>query len=330
MLSNTSSSKAKVTKSLTLTLSLIGLLLGGLARGQDNSLSKPIVSGMWVWHEETYQTVEQRARLLKFCRDHQFNHLDVSVQIEKKDGRASVVDPDELTDLLTRAAEAKVSICALRGSQRMFFETNYPATLAELQAIIEFNNRLPVGLRFTGVKYDVEPHTLAEWRQGGPIREKIMRDYLGCLERIRETLVSEAKAAPRIKLSVDIPFWWHKPDLKVEFGGQTKPFSQHIQDLTDSVTLMSYRRDPEEVKRIVESEREYAVKIGKQVLPGLLHSKAHNPADTPLSFYGLPTSEYLRVRHELEDWASHEAGIGGIMHHHYGSLSNSLETAVTP
>jgi hypothetical protein len=133
-----------------------------------------------------------------------------------------------------------------------------------------------------------------------------------------------------MELSVDIPFWWDKPDLKIEFRGQTKLFSQHVQDLTDSVTLMSYRRDPEEVKRIVEDERAYAVKFGKQVLPGLLHSKAHNPAEASLSFYGLPTSEYLRVRHELEGWASNQPGIGGVMHHHYGSLSNCLESAVAP
>lgn len=327
---NGPSCNANLTKLFTLVISLAGLLLNGLASGQNTSISKPVISGMWVWHDETYKTADQRARLIKFCRDHQFNHLDVSVEIETKDGKASLVDQDELTDLLTRAAESKVSICALRGSQKMFFETNFPETLAELQAIIEFNYRLPVSSRFQGIKYDVEPHTLTEWRQGGASRERIMRDYLGCLKKIRETLVKEANGAPRMELSVDIPFWWHKPELQIEFGGKTKPLSQHVQDLTDSVTLMSYRRDPEEVKRIVESEREYAVTIGKQVLPGLLHSKAHNPADAALSFYGLPTSEYLRARRELEDWASHEPGIGGIMHHHYGSLSNSLETAVTP
>jgi hypothetical protein len=207
----------------------------------------------------------------------------------------------------------------------MFFEGNYARTLRELRAIVEFNNGLPAGSRFAGIKYDVEPHTLEEWRHGGGMREKIMRDYLGCLSRIRRAIECDAPKDSRLQLAVDIPFWWGKEELKIEYQGQKRPFSHHIQDLTDSVTLMSYRRDAEVVKQLVEDDRAYAARTGKLVLAALLHSKAASPNESSLSFYGLPAAEYLRVRHELEQWASSRPGIGGVMHHHYGSLSCSLD-----
>ena len=309
----------------------VGLLVaapGG--RGQGATPAKGKISGMWVWSDDSYRTAEQRARLIQFCREHQFNHIDVSVEVRKAGGGLAVADPEELTDLLARAAAAEISVSALRGSQRMFGETNWERTLGELQAVIDFNNRLPVKARLAGVKYDVEPHTTSEWREGGALRLAIMQDYLGCLVKMNDLLAAGAKGGRKLQLTVDIPFWWNKADLAVAFNGRTKPFSEHIQDLTDSLTLMSYRRDPAEVKKLVESERLYAVKIGKQVLPGLLHSQAKDPAEAALSFHGLPVADYLRARRELEGWASDEPGIGGVMHHHYGSLSNALETAESP
>lgn len=301
------------------------LLAGGPVRGQSEPVPGHRISGMWVWSAEAYKTDEAQTRLLKFCRRHQFNHLDVHVRIDEQDGRTSLTEQKELAELLARAAEAKVSVCALRGSQRMFFESSYSRTLRELGAILEFNRRLPAGSRLAGIKYDVEPQTLAEWRDGGPNRERIMRDYLGCLAKIKAALEAGAPKGSKLELSVDIPFWWDKEELKLEYSGQTKLFSQQVQDLTDSITVMSYRRDAAAVKQLVQNEKEYATRTGKRVLPGLLHSKAADPNEAFLSFYGLPTAEYLRVRGELEQWASGQPGIGGVMHHHYGSLRGSLD-----
>ena len=209
----------------------------------------------------------------------------------------------------------------------MFGQENWARTLAELQTVIDFNNGRPAPERLAGVKYDVEPQTTSEWRQGGAVRLAIMQDYLACLVKMNGLLAAGTRDGKRMKLTVDIPFWWDKADLAVEFQGQTKPFSEHIQDLTDSLTLMSYRRNPEEVKKLVESERLYAVKIGKQVMPGLLQSQSKDPAEAAISFHGLPVADYLRARRTLEDWAAAEPGIGGVMHHHYASLSNALEQA---
>lgn len=301
------------------------LLYWAQVLGRGETASNSIISGMWVWATESYQTGAERSHLIKFCQDHQFNHLDVHFRDEQEGGRVELTDQKELAELAKLAGKENVSISALRGSQTMFFETNHARTLRELEAIIEFNNRLPQGSRLKGIKYDVEPQTLNEWRQGGPVREKIMRDYLLCLGKIHKALEHSGTKSSRMDLTVDVPFWWDKEDLAIEFDGHKKLFSQHVQDLTDSVTLMSYRRDPEVVKEIVKHWGEYAAKIDKKVLPSLLHSRARDPAESAISFYGLPTSEYLRVRRELETWAATQPGIGGIMHHHYTSLNASLD-----
>ena len=295
---------------------LVVLLMGGSVQAES-----PTISGMWVWSADAYRTTGQQVRLLTFCRDHHFNHLDVHVRMEAQETRARLTDEKELAELLLRAAEAKVTVSALRGSQKMFLEENHPRTLRELQVIVDFNQRLPAGARFLGIKYDVEPQTLTEWRSGGLVREKIMRDYLECLAKLRHALKSGTASGCELKLSADIPFWWDKEDLRLKFQDRIKPLSQHVQDLTDSVTLMSYRRDAGLVKLLVDGERAYAAQLGKSVLPALLHSKAASPDESSLSFHGLPAAEYERVRNELEQWAASRPGIGGVMHHHYGSLN---------
>jgi hypothetical protein len=295
------------------------------AAGQSSTPSPPLISGLWVWSADSYRTTEQQARLLKFCHDYHFNHLDVHVQIKERQAQAVLTDEIALAGFLARAAKSNVSVCALRGSPRMFFEKNRDRTLRELEAIIRFNAGLPADARFKGVKYDVEPQTLDEWHQAGAAREKIMRDYLQVLGRLKEALDHARTAGIRMELAVDIPFWWDKEELRIAYNGQTRRFSEQVQDLTDSVTLMSYRRDPEQVKQLVKTEKEYAARTGKLVMAGLLQSPARNPAEASLSFHDLPIADYVRVRRELETWAAGQPGMGGVMHHDYASLRQSLD-----
>ena len=92
---------------------------------------------------------------------------------------------------------------------------NQARTLRELALILDFNRRQPAGARFSGIKYDVEPQTLEEWRRGGAIRKMIMLDYLQCLASIHQTLATNDSSGGRMQLAVDIPFWWNKLELKI-------------------------------------------------------------------------------------------------------------------
>jgi len=49
--------------------------------------------------------------------------------------------------------------------------------------------------------------------------------------------------------------WWDKDRFALEFEGKRKPFNEHVQDLTDFITIMSYRRSSQKVLDCVESER---------------------------------------------------------------------------
>ena len=66
------------------------------------------------------------------------------------------------------------------------------------------------------------------WKAGGESRTiRATLDYLTFLLSVvpRNLLKQEA---PHLLLAADIPFWWDKDTLVMEFEGETKRFSEHV------------------------------------------------------------------------------------------------------
>jgi hypothetical protein len=278
-----------------------------------------MIRGMWVWPSSAFATAEARERLLRFCDQHGFNRLDVHLGMRREGARSFLKTPEELQALLCGASERGVTVAALRGDSRMFFARNHARALQDLEALIEFNLRQPDDARLVGLKYDVEPYLLDEWRAGGESRLKVVGDYLEGLAKVRRLL---AEKSPEMTLAVDIPFWWDKEELTVEFGGKRQRLHAHVQDLTDYVALMSYQTKASTVQRYVAEETAYAARVGKFILAGLNTRKLTKDAHT--SFHGRPVEEFRAVKADLERSFKGRPGAGGLMIHHYGSLLEYL------
>jgi len=140
-------------------------------------------------------------------------------------------------------------------------------------------------------------------------------DYLTLLRKARSVLNKEA---PHLWLAVDTPFWWDKDKFALEFEGKRKRFSEHVQDLTDFITIMSYRRSSQKVLDCVEGERRYAKRIKKAIFPAL--ETVELKQDPHISFWGLPNKEFWKVVPELLEEARQDPAIGGVMVHCYRSF----------
>ena len=275
--------------------------------------------GMWVWSSSSFLTQEARQQLVEFSVKHRITHLDVHVKMTHDSIKPALKDAEAFKDLIALAGEHNITTAALRGNPKMFFSENHERTLRELRAIVAFSETLPEDTLFKGIKYDVEPYCTKEWKAEGTPVYPMIHDYLTLLRKARSVLEKEA---PGFWLAVDTPFWWDKDRFALEFEGKRKPFNEHVQDLTDFITIMSYRRSSQKILDCVESERRYAQRIKKVIFPSL--ETVQLERDPHVSFWGVPNEEFWEVVPELLEAANRDPAIGGVMIHCYRSLFEKL------
>ncbi len=291
--------------------------LGMVTLGMPSSLNAEPRKGlgMWVWSNSSFSTPDARQQLVQFCVKHRITHLDVHIGITHDTNEPIIKDADAFKDLILLAGQHHITIAALRGNPKMFFSENHERTLRELRSIIAFSETLPQDSLFKGIKYDVEPYCTREWKAGGTRIFPLIHDYLALLRKARSVLDEEAS---HLWLAVDTPFWWDKDKFTLEFEGKIKRLNEHVQDLTDFVTIMSYRRSSQRVLDCVEGERKYAQRIKKVVFPSLETVKLDQ--DPHISFWGIPNEAFWKVVPELLQEAERDPAIGGLMIHCYRSF----------
>ena len=130
-------------------------------------------------------------------------------------------------------------------------------------------------------------------------------------------------------LLVGPPFGWDTNEFLPEFGGKWKRFNEQLQDLTASISIMSYRRSAQDPLACVEDERRCAQQIKKVIFPFLETEKLKQ--DRQIGFWGVLTEELWKVVCEFLARAEKDSAIGGIMIHCYRFLLSRLsEGASSP
>ncbi len=279
--------------------------------------------GMWVWSSSSFLTQEARQQLVQFCVKHRITHLDVHVRMTHDSITPVLKDAEAFSDLIILAGQHHITVAALRGNPKMFFSENHERTLRELQTIIAFSETLPQNTLFKGIKYDVEPYCTKEWKAGKTPLYPMMHDYLSFLRKARTVLEEKA---PHLWLAADTPFWWDKDRFALEFQGKRKRFNEHVQDLTNFITIMSYRRSSRKVLDCVEDERRYAQRIKKVIFLSLETVKLEQ--DPHISFWDVPNEEFWKVVPQLLEAAERDPAIGGVMLHCYRSLNEKFSNAL--
>jgi len=320
-------SKARLPAEIQLTSALgarmpmliIILLAAALATPLSLNAEQRKGLGMWVWSNSSYLTQDARQQLVQFSVKYRITHLDVHVKMTHDSIKPVLKDAEAFRDLIAFAGQHNITIAALRGNPKMFFSENHERTLQELRAIVAFSETLPQDTLFKGIKYDVEPYCTKEWKAGRTPLYPMMRDYLVLLRKARSFLDKET---PHLWLAADTPFWWDKDRFALEFEGKRKRFSEHVQDLTDFITIMSYRRSSGKFLDCVEGERRYAQRIKKVIFPSLETVKLER--DPHVSFWGIPNEEFWKVVPELLAVAKRDPAVGGVMIHCYRSLVEKL------
>jgi hypothetical protein len=280
--------------------------------------------GMWVWSNSSFSTQEAREKLVQICLQNQIRHLDVHVEISWVGRKPALINPEALKDLMVLAGQNKISTSVLRGDPRMFFSQKHGQTLGELQAIMAFSQTVPKEALLKGIKYDVEPYLTKEWKVGGETRQIVMHDYLEFLRKARVVLDEET---PHLLLGADTPFWWDRDEFVTDFEGRSQRFSEHVQDLTDFIVIMSYSRDARKVLANVEGERKYAKRIEKLIHPSL--ETIQLKQDPHISFWGVPAEEFWKTVNQIQEVAKRDPVLGGVRIHNYRGLLEKLKRNIS-
>ena len=234
-----------------------------------------------------------------------------------------LLNAEALRNFIIKAADHGISVNALRGDKAMFFARNHERTMAAVQTIVAFNETLPNGKKLLGIKFDVEPYGSKEWKSGGDQRRQVMRDYLSYLNQVNAYL---SMAEPSMELAVDVPFWWDKTEFQIVFDGQKKLFVEHVQDRVDWLGIMSYRRDPSEIVKLVATELNYASNFGhlRSVAPSMETGNISGK-EAYISFSGVPVKQFRSSLKSLRNTYANNPYVRCIMLHHYDSLRAYLD-----
>ena len=272
-----------------------------------------------VWKQVHLESTEARGELLDFCEREEITHIDQHISIKN----GIVLNAESLRDFIVKAADRGITVNALRGDKAMFFASNHERTMAAVKTIVAFNETLPEGKKLLGIKFDVEPYGSQEWKAGGDQRSQVMRDYLNYLNQVNAYL---SMAAPEMELAVDVPFWWDKTEFQIVFNGQKKLFVEHVQDRVDWLGIMSYRRDPTEIAKLVATELNYASKFRyfRSVAPSMETGNITGK-EAYISFGGVPVQQFRSSLSSLRNIYANNPYVRCIMLHHYDSLRVYLE-----
>ena len=274
--------------------------------------------GIWIWQHKYITDTWERILMLDFCRSHGIGSIFIQVHFDRTDeGDYSLADQRDWNELLLMANALGIKVEALDGDGNMAFAVNHADTLARLRAVLDFHLAQPSNARFSGIHYDIEPHTTPEWQSGG--QREIALELLELLSELREVV---SNADPSLTFANDIPFWYDGDETYfLEFKGVKKYLNEHIQDISDFIGIMSYRTKmtgSNSTSEITSGELAYGAKIGR---PVYLSIETVELPDTPqITFHGKSAVDVASAIRELIEELKHAPSFGGVFIHEYETL----------
>lgn len=134
--------------------------------------------------------------------------------------------------------------------------------IAEFDKVLTYNLAVGPDASFDGINVDVEPYLLLQWKEPGTQLPQQYLDLLTILMGRRDASGQAVLVGPAI------PRWFDSSTCcqQITWRGTTKALSDHVQDITDYISIMDYRDTADGSAGIIaqaQHELAYANSIGK-------------------------------------------------------------------
>jgi hypothetical protein len=278
---------------------------------------------IWMWEEDSWAMLKSTAQArdkIAFLKRQGIGTLYIYADAHAGENLI-VQQPALYARLIGQLHREGMQVHALLGSwplhtERYILPENRDKALQMVQRVLDYNQQAVSEARFDGINLDIEPHVLDDWSSR---REPYLQMFLNVSEA---WMALKRRMNQTLKMGPAITFWLD--GIRVTHAGQTKPASEHLQDIYDHVVLMDYRDRAHGTDGILshaQDELAYGRRIGKPVWLGIETS----PNEIrKLSFDHLrpPQMEHELglVRQALAD----EPAFAGIVIHHYDSYRRWL------
>ncbi|MDA2913206.1 hypothetical protein MYX77_04465 [Acidobacteriia bacterium AH_259_A11_L15] len=232
----------------------------------------------WIWDPTPYLDNEtERQELFRFSENQGIDILFLQTQclFRKVRGEETcrLEREGQLRSFIREAHGHGIEVHALDGYSYHVLPPWRAKVYAQVQAVIEYNAKVPPEERFAGIHHDNEPYLIPSF--SGLLKEQLLLYFLD-LTYACQQLVKQAGGG--LVYGVDIPFWYDERDEQftmvgaVTWQGVRKPASFHVIDIVDNVGVMAYRTyayGADGVIALASNEIKYANNRGKQVFVAL-------------------------------------------------------------
>ncbi|RAV19683.1 cadherin-like beta sandwich domain-containing protein [Paenibacillus contaminans] len=307
-----------------------------VGQGTNETLVVPSQDrAMWLWEAATYNILlnpGSREVLDAMAKDTEtFGSDPVKVlyfAVGSFDGMDVMEDnPGLLRDFIAWAHERGYQVYACiaggtsppyMGAYREFHDT----AIRHFEQVLNYNISSASEERFDGVNVDIEPYISPDFKD---IYPSLQIQYLEMTEKMVERRNATGMNLP---YGPAIPKWYDTSDQakNITYNGQTKWLSEHVQDITDYISIMNYRDTADGSAGIIagaQGEIEYANKIGKpnSVVIGVETLDIANSGDPETITFREEGRDVMEADLDKVYTAfGQDASFGGIAMHHYDSI----------
>lgn len=265
---------------------------------------------MWIWDRTVALDAGARSELLAFAEERAIDTVYLSAGALLQSARPA------LAEFIVAAHDAGVAVELLFGDPNWSKRQNHANGLARVQSTLDFAR--DAGVRPDGVHLDVEPHVLAEWKDGGA--DALSVEYLEFLGKAAALTGPEG-----LRLSADIAYWYDARWVSID-GGAPQPLSTLALERVDRAVVMAYRDYtgtcggaplPDGVVWNARDEVAQASDAGKEVIVAV-ETKCGEPDKVSFWEEGLPELE--KVLAATECAFAGQPSFAGVAIHQYDSF----------
>jgi hypothetical protein len=190
-----------------------------------------------------------------------------------------------------------------------------------MEQIVNYNLAAGADEKFDGINVDIEPYISPDFKDPSKF---LQGEYLDGLAKM---IARRDAAGINLPFGPAIPKWYDSSAQgeSITWNGQTKWLSEHVQDISDYISIMDYRDSADGTAGIIAGaagEIAYAEQIGKpeSVVIGVETLDIASSGDPEtISFWEEGRAHMESELDKVYDAFGSEGAFGGIAVHHYDS-----------
>ncbi|NMO94579.1 hypothetical protein HII30_02100 [Paenibacillus lemnae] len=208
------------------------------------------------------------------------------------------------------AHQAGIQVHALDGQPEWAYIEHQDKGVRILSWVEQYNAAAAPDEQFQGLQLDVEPYVLKRWERE---EQQVVTEWSENME-----IWSQEADRQELHFSAAVPFWLDN----VPSPDGSRNFGYWIQERTDSVAVMSYRDDGEQMYELARQELEQADELGTSVWIGM--ELADTEEGEHLTFYGKSQSQVNEEALRAASLGTGHSSFAGLAVHHYEAWHHKM------